>query len=138
MDKKLTAEQLNTMPKEELVDAVLSMQDQLSKLNSRMDYLLEQVALANSQRFGRHTEKLAQIDGQGYFGADGQICFNEAEAIHDIYPDPEEPTVESAAGKRRPRPRGKKEQDLSVFPVLQLPTIEVPEEELLESMKVFL
>lgn len=131
MDKKLTAEQLNTMPKEELVDAVLSMQDQLSKLNSRMDYLLEQVALANSQRFGRHTEKLAQIDGQGYFGADGQIYFNEAEAIHDTYPDPEEPTVESAAGKRRPRPRGKKEQDLSVFPVLQLPTIEVPEEELL-------
>ena len=131
MDKKLTAEQLNTMPKEELVDAVLSMQDQLSKLNSRMDYLLEQVALADSQRFGRHTEKLAQIDGQGYFGADGQICFNEAEAIHDTYPDPEEPTVESAAGKRRPRPRGKKEQDLSVFPVLQLPTIEVPEEELL-------
>ena len=131
MSKKLTAEQLNTMPKETLVDTVLSMQEQLSQLNSRMDNLVEQIALANNHRFGRHTEKLAQINGQGYIDADGQIYFNEAEAILDTCPNPEEPTVESATRKRTPRPKGKKEQDLSGFPVLQLPTIEVPEEDLI-------
>ena len=131
MSKKLTAEQLNTMPKEALVDTVLSMQEQLSQLNSRMDNLVEQIALANNHRFGRHTEKLNQISGQGYIGEDGQIYFNEAEAIYDACPDPEEPTVESATRKRTPRPKGKKAQDLSLFPVLQLPTIEVPEEDLI-------
>ena len=131
MSTKLTAEQLNAMPKKELFDAVLTMQEQLSQLNSRMDNLVEQIALANNHRFGRHTEKLDQINGQGYIGADGQIYFNEAEAIHDTCPDPEEPTVETATRKRTPRPKGKKEQDLSGFPVLQLPTIEVPEEDLI-------
>ena len=40
MSTKLAAEQLNAMPKEELIDAVLSMQEQLSQVNSRMDNLV--------------------------------------------------------------------------------------------------
>ena len=131
MQEKLTAEQLNTMSKETLVSIVLSMQEQLIQLNSKMDNLISQIALANNYRFGRHTEKLDQMDGQGYFDKDGHIYFNEAEAINDACPDPEEPTIESAIRKRTPRPKGKKEQDLSQFPVVQLPTVEVPEEDLL-------
>lgn len=131
MSEKLTAEQLNTLPKEALVALVISMQEQLTHLNSKMDSLMEQIALANNYRFGRHTEKLDQITGQGYIGDDGQIYFNEAEALMDACPDPEEPTVESATKKRTPRPKGKKEQDLSQLPVHQLPTIEVPEETLI-------
>lgn len=107
------------------------MQDQLIQLNSRLDDLTEQIILANNYRFGRHTEKLAQITGQGYIGDDGQIYFNEAEVLLDACPDPEEPTVESATRKRTPRPKGKKEQDLSQFPVRLLPTNDVPEETLL-------
>lgn len=131
MSEKLTAEQLNALPKEALVALVISMQDQLTQLNSKMDSLMEQIALANNYRFGRHTEKLDQITGQGYIGDDGQIYFNEAEALMDACPDPEEPTVESATRKRTPRPKGKKEQDLSQFPVHQLPTNDVSEEILL-------
>lgn len=129
MDEKLTAEQLNALPRETLVTLFLSMQDQMIQLNAKLDNLMEQIAVANNYRFGRHTEKLSQIDGQGYIGNDGQIYFNEAEAINDTCPDPEEPTVESATRKRTPRPKGKKEQDLSQFPVIQLPTVDVPEEE---------
>ena len=131
MSEKLSAEQLNTMPKEALVAIVLSMQDQLEQLNSKMDNLMEQIALANNYRFGRHTEKLSQYDGQGYIGEDGQIYFNDAEAIHDLCPEPEEPTIETIIRKRTPRPKGKKEQDLSGFPVYQLPTVDVPEEDLI-------
>ena len=131
MSGKLTTEQLNALPQEALVALILSMQDQLTDLNSKMDRLVEQIAVANNARFGRHTEKLDQINGQGYIGSDGQIYFNEAESICDSCPDPEEPTVESATRERTPRPKGKKEQDLSQFPVIQLPTVEVPEEELI-------
>lgn len=131
MSEKLTAEKLNTLSKEALVDTVLSMQEQLTQINSRMDDLMEQIALANNYRFGRHTEKLSQIDGQGYIGADGQIYFNEAEAINDSCPEPEEPTVETLKRKRTPRPKGKKEQNLKDFPVLRLPAVEVSEEELI-------
>ena len=131
MSGNLTAEQLNELSKETLVSMTLSMQEQLNTLNSRLDYLTGQIALANSNRFGRHTEKLSQISGQGCFDEDGEIYFNEAEAIHDTDPDPEEPTVETAVKKRTPRPKGKKEQDLGQFDVYVLPTIDVPEEELI-------
>lgn len=131
MSEKLTTDQLNTMPKETLVSLVLSMQEQLIELNSRMDDLVRQISLANNYRFGRHTEKLAQLGGQGYIGEDGQIYFNEAEAIYESCPDPEEPTVETAIRKRTSRPKGKKEQDLEGFPVYLVPTIEVPEADLI-------
>ena len=131
MSEKLTAEQLNALSKEELIARTISMQDQLIQLNSKLDNLTEQIILANNYRYGRHTEKLDQITGQGYIGDDGQIYFNEAEALLDVCPDPEEPTVETATRKRTPRPKGKKEQDLSQFPVHQLPTNDVPEETLL-------
>ena len=133
MSQKLTLEQLNEMSKESLVSMALSMQDKVDELNSKMDYLIGQIALANNHRYGRHTEKLDQIDGQGYIGNDGKIYFNEAEAVNDAHPDPEEPTVEAATRKRTPRPKGKKEQDLSQFDVVVLPTIDVSEEELISS-----
>ena len=133
MKDKLTKEQLNELSKESLVSLVSSMQAQVAQLNARMDSLMEQIALANSHRFGRSTEKLSHVNGQGYFDSEGHIYFNEAEAINDICPDPEEPGMEKVIRKRTPRPKGKKEQDLSSFPVIQVPTIEVPEEELVRT-----
>ena len=61
MSGNLTAEQLNELSKETLVSMTLSMQEQLNTLNSRLDYLTGQIALANSNRFGRHTEKLSMF-----------------------------------------------------------------------------
>ena len=129
MQEKLTKEQLNELSKETLVSLVSSMQEQVLQLNARMDSLLDQIALANNHRFGRSTEKLDQISGQGYFDSEGNIYFNESEAIHDACPNPDEPEMESVIRRRTPRPKGKKEEDLSRFPVIQLPSIEVSEEE---------
>lgn len=77
MQEKLTKEQLNELSKETLVSLVSSMQEQVLQLNARMDSLLDQIALANNHRFGRSTEKLDQISGQGYFDSEGNIYFNE-------------------------------------------------------------
>lgn len=129
MSDKYTSDKLNELPKEALVFMVLSMQDQLMQMNARLDALTEQIAIANSQRFGRRTEKLSGIDGQGSFDADGNLYFNEAEAICDKGPEPEEPALETILRKRIPRPKGKKDVDLSGLPVIQLPTIDVSEEE---------
>lgn len=40
------------------------MQDRLDKLEQNYETLIEQVRLANQQRFGRQTEKLDDIAGQ--------------------------------------------------------------------------
>lgn len=129
MSDKYTSDKLNELPKEALVFMVLSMQDQLTQMNARLDALTEQIAIANSQRFGRRTEKLSGFAGQGSFDEDGNLYFNEAEAICDKGPEAEEPELETVLRKRTPRPKGKKEADLSGFPVVVLPTIDVSEEE---------
>ncbi len=129
MNDKLTPEKLNDLPKDDLIRLTLNLQDQLSQVNARLDNLTEQIALANSQRFGRHTEKLSQIAGQGSFDENGVLYFNDTEAIADACPDPEEPTVESATRKRTSRPKGKKDLDLKDLPVVVLPTNDVSEED---------
>ncbi|MEE1040243.1 MAG: IS66 family transposase [Lachnospiraceae bacterium] len=129
MDQKLTPDKLNGLPKEALILLIMSMQDQLTALNSRLDDLTEQIRVANNQRFGRSTEKLEQFSGQGFFDPDGNLYFNETEAILDRSGEPAEPTFEEATRRRTPRQKGKKESDLSAFPVIQLPTIDVPEED---------
>ncbi len=43
---------------EELITIVLMMQGQLDTLNENIERLIEQVRIANSYRFGKHTETL--------------------------------------------------------------------------------
>ena len=64
MAKKHTLEELSNCSKEELITLVLMMQGQLEALNENIEKLIEQVRLANSYRFGKHTETLDSIDGQ--------------------------------------------------------------------------
>ena len=61
---KHTLNELGNMSREELITIILSMQGQLDALNENIEKLIEQVRLANSYRFGRHTETLKSIDGQ--------------------------------------------------------------------------
>lgn len=77
MAKKYTVDELNTLSADSLKIIILSMQDQLEQLNQNMERLIEQMAAANNQRFGRSSEKLEVIDGQ--LGLD--FIFNEAEAL---------------------------------------------------------
>ena len=106
---KYTAEQLKSLSTGELVILVLSMQDQMDRLNENFESLVEQLRISNGQRFGRKTEKLSEIDGQ-------MSLFNEIEAACDLdepEPDPEEllPTA-----RRKKKAKGKREEDLKDLP----------------------
>ena len=69
-------EQLNKLNKKDLMLLVLSMQDQLTQMNDNLEKLIEQIRIANQQRFGRHTETLDAVSGQ-------RSLFNEAEALSE-------------------------------------------------------
>ena len=88
MNQKHTLDELNNLSREELITMVLMMQGQLDTLNDNIEKLIEQVRLANSYRFGKHSEKLSVIEGQMSF-------FDEADAMHDnSAAEPESWTVE--------------------------------------------
>lgn len=89
MDNRHTREELNSCSREELFTFVLVMQGQLDALNENVERLIEQVRIANSYRFGRHSEKLDSIDGQLSF-------FDEAEACSDTS------AAEPGPGRRPP------------------------------------
>ena len=76
MNQKHTLDELNNLSREELITIVLMMQGQLDTLNDNIEKLIEQVRLANSYRFGKHSEKLSVIEGQMSF-------FDEADAMYD-------------------------------------------------------
>lgn len=83
MADKHTLEELNNCSRDELITIVLMMQGQLDALNENIERLIEQVRIANSHRFGRHTETLSSIEGQLFF-------FDEAETLCDLsVPEPD-------------------------------------------------
>lgn len=122
MAKKHTLEELSNCSKEELITLVLMMQGQLEALNENIEKLIEQVRLANSYRFGKHTETLDSIDGQLSF-------FDEAECFCDLQVS--EPTPEEVLSvKQSKKKKGKREMDLKGFPEEILPSYSVSVEEL--------
>ena len=128
MCKKFTPDELNKMDHETKNDVIYQMQDRLDRLEQNYENLVEQVRLANQQRFGRHTEKLDDIAGQLSF-------FNEAEANYDE--KFKEPTVEEVIDSsrkmpRKPKKKGQREEDLKDFPQEVIPH-DIPEQELNEA-----
>ena len=119
---KYTEEQLNSVDKSMLIQMFLNQQEQLEtlttevrSLNEKMQLMMEQLVLANRNRFGRSSEKMEDASQISFMEVDGTIIFfNEAEAVYDPeVPEPEqleEPVPHSAKKK------GKKDQDLSGLP----------------------
>lgn len=107
MENTLSREQLNSLSKDALIDLFLQRQEEMSR---KMDVLLEQLAAANNNRFGRKTEVIAE----------GQLClFNEAEDLYST--QYEEPAAEEVIGSyRRKKRAGKREEDLAGFPVKRI------------------
>ncbi len=128
MCKKFTSEELNIMDSKAKDDIIYQMQDRLDKLEQDYENLIEQVRLANQQRFGRHTEKLEALTGQ--------ICFfNEAEACYDVNkPEPtiEETIIEAKKKPRKSKKKGQREEDLKNFPQEEF-SHDVPDEKLLDT-----
>ena len=58
---KYTPEQLNDFSKEQIISLFCTLQDQLDQTNQNLDRLIEQIRLAQQNRFGRRTEKIDQI-----------------------------------------------------------------------------
>ena len=123
-----TAEQLHSLSPELLAQIILDQQrqlklqtEQISRLNDQMERLIEQIRIANANRFGRKTERLDAIDGQ--------LClFNEAEVCAD--PEAPEPEIEETVKSyKRKKQKGKRDEDLSGLP--SEPHVhDIPEEKL--------
>lgn len=123
MAVEFTEEQLNTLDKSLIIQLLISQQEQnkaltkeLRELNQKMQVLMEQMVLANKNRFGRSSEKL-EIENQIRFvEVDGTIVlFNEAEAVCNL--DEEEPEDLEIKPARKPKTVGKKADDIAGLPV---------------------
>lgn len=120
---KFTEEQLNTLDKSFIVNLFLQLQDQndklsgeIQELNKKMEVLIEQITLANKNRFGRTSEKMMDTSQICFMEVDGTIVFfNEAEAVSDL--DAEEPDTLESKPARKPKTVGKKEADIKGLPV---------------------
>ena len=111
MAKVYTEEELNNFSRETLMAVILSMQDQIHQLNTNMERLIEQIADANTKRYGRSSEKLETISGQ----LELELIFNEAEALTEtLYVV--EPVEEDVIQPRR-KNKGKRETDLKDLPI---------------------
>lgn len=126
-------EQLNKMSKENLTEVILLMQKQQSKLeekisglqkkqqlleekNKELEFinalLSERLSIAQRKRFGSSSEKYTD-------GYEQMNLFNEVEET--AVEDAEEPVMEEICPKpyKRKKRKGKKEQDLSAYPVTE-------------------
>ena len=123
MAVRYTEEQLNTVDKSLLIQMFLNQQEQLEtltaevrSLNEKMQLMMEQMVLANRNRFGRSSEKMADAGQISFMEVDGTIVFfNEAEAVCDL--DAPEPEQLEESTPRPVKKKGKKEQDMSGLPI---------------------
>ncbi len=117
MCQKFTPDELNKMDHQSKNAVICQMQERLDKLEHDYENLIEQIRLANQQKFGRSTEKLSEIAGQLSF-------FNEPEAFCDETaeePDIDEVIDESLKKPRKPKKKGRREEDLKDFPQEEVP-----------------
>lgn len=132
MNTKFTESQLTKFTKKDIMTMYISLQqmveslttqcqeqqNQLKKMNQKMDLLIEQMLIAKQNRFGRSTEK---IDWEGQL----EMLFNEAEVIIvDKYVV--EPTITQVCPevmeneptkKCKAKSKGKRNADLEGLPV---------------------
>ncbi len=117
MCQKYTPDELNSMDHDAKNEVICQMQDRLDKLGHDYENLIEQIRLADQQRYGRHTESLDAITGQLSF-------FNEAEACYDAqHPEPtvDEVIEDALRNPRKPKKKGQREEDLKDFPQEEIP-----------------
>ena len=75
MSKNLSIEQLNKLDREELIELIKEQQDELVKLDNKLQKFLEEVADLNRHRFGRSSEGF-EVDGQiSFYEKDGNVFF---------------------------------------------------------------
>lgn len=141
MAMKYTEEQLNKVDKSMLVQMFLHQQEQLEQLNDKlkslddkMQAMMEQIVLANKNRFGRSSEKMENTQQICFVEVDGNLVFfNEAEAVCDL--DAPEPETLEVTPERKKKAKGKKAQDMSELPTNRIDHY-MTESELIEEFGV--
>lgn len=125
--KKLKEYSKNTLIEMYLAqqEALKNMEKQMEELNKKFELLLEQIRLSNQKKFGRSTEKIENAEQL-------TMCFNEAEVTIEGQ-QVTEPIMEQVIPehKRKVKPKGKRQEDLSAFPV-RIEEHLLPEEKLQE------
>ncbi len=97
---------LNKMTKDELITLNKKSLSQISDLEQQLDYYQQQIRLLQKNMYGKKSEKL-DMDNQ-------LSLFDEVEV--EQTPIKTEPQLEEITYKRK-KQKGKREQDLSSFPV---------------------
>ena len=141
MQMKFTEEQLNKMDKSLLVQMFLNMQEQLDiltkethALNEKIQLMMEQMILSKNHRFGRSSEKMHDANQISFMEVDGVIVFfNEAEAECNL--DMEEPDDLEIKHTRKPKTKGKCEQDIKGLDTIRIDHY-MTEEELISEFGV--
>ena len=92
MAMKFTEEQLNSFDKSMLIQLFLNQQEQLEKvsadlhsLDTKMQTMMEQLILANKNRFGRSSEKMEDTQQLSFAEVDGTIVFSTKPRLSVIW-----------------------------------------------------
>ena len=128
MNRRFTPEQLKRMDHKTKDGIICQMQERMDRLEQDYENLIEQIRLANQERFGRKTEKLDEITGQLSFFNEAEACFNEAAAEPPI----KEVVACAVKPARKRKKKGQREEDLKDFPQEEI-CHDIPEEELDDS-----
>ena len=124
---QFTEEQLNKFDKETIIQLFLGQQAQLKSIDTKLQLLLEQVAVSNHHRFGKSSEKLEVENQMAFMEVDGQlVCFNEAEAVA-ASTEYDEDTPANLTRKKRKGKRAQTIKELPIVPVRHM----MSEEELI-------
>jgi len=128
MKTNLTIENLEKLDHKDLVKLVLAQQEELEKLDRRLQHFMEEVADADRRLFGRSSEKF-MVEGQLSFFESGDLAyFNEAEAVCD-----EDSQANPVLSVKHTRPSGKKAVDLSKLEVVKETHYDMSDEEVAEA-----
>lgn len=118
MAMKYTEEQLKQFDKETLIKLFLTTQDQLEKIDIKLQLVLEQLAVSNHNRFGRSSEKMVLDNQIAFMEVDGKfVFFNEAEAVAAATEYNEDEPVKKTHPKRI---KGKRAQVISNIPKVEV------------------
>ena len=128
MPKKFTPDELNKMDHKTKDDVIYQMQDRLDRLEHNYENLVEQIRLANQQRFGRHTEKLDDIAGQLSFLMRQKRIMME-QPRNRLW---KRSLIHPERYRESLRKKGQREEDLKDFPQ-EVILHDIPEQELNEA-----
>ena len=121
--KKLSEEEVESLPKDIIIKLFMSMQSSVESLEATIKLLSEQIKIMNQRSFGRSTEK----QSSGIF-EQLELGFNEPEVLFDLLQP--EPTLEEAAPRKKAK--GKRASDIQKITNHREEYIELSEEELNE------